>query len=675
MIPHEAVGVTPYVPQLFWRFWLSDVDPSKHTLDDHRVHAYDIYDNELTETRRVPEQVQTIFHNFDIPSLDEGCRSVLRTAEQAFTRLENEVERILSEMISKIRSSHSGESRPETRLELPISRHSRDALLRYFVFLRYRNSNKYAETVASLTTRVVTGSGAVINARHAWHRVRRRATLGGFHAFLQHENTDKKVFRHFEGLDCWRFCDAEICIGLASEGQQFVLPDSCFTTLDEEFASDSSSAHLLFPIMPTIALYVLGTQREEPQSHGSSVRAQVMGAAAAWIDVDIESPADVHLRNASLLQRHPNRLYFSSLTSITQAIAHYDSFRWVSEHLDYSRLKQRARQKATLEQLTKTLVVKGSVLLVDLTDEVEKVGDAPVSGGSFADVWKGIWTNSHSGTQPVALKYLRQYMHMTDEIKEKLMLRLKSEVVAWHRLRHSNIAQLYGVAQSPNSIAMVSPWCNNGTLKRYLEVNPEADRFALIQQIASAVSYLHNCQPVVIHRDLKSSNILIGDDGQALLTDFGLSNVIEEVLESEPSMRNSHFATSLFAGSTRWMAPELIEALTNDDDAQPPPISTNSDVYAFACVCLEAATGSLPFSHRSNDAAVIFDIMRGVKPSRGCTPMKLRLPEKEMDHFYKLLDRCWSPAPFLRPTMTQIKQELAAISVCCTYSSESSRYA
>jgi hypothetical protein len=127
----------------------------------------------------------------------------------------------------------------------------------------------------------------------------------------------------------------------------------------------------------------------------------VLGAAAAWIDVDIESPADVHLRNASLLQQHPARLYFSSLTSVTQAIAHYDSFRWVSEHLDYSRLKQRARQKATLEQLTKTLVVKGSVLLVDLTDEVEKVGNAPVSGGSFADVWKGIWTNSHNGTQPV----------------------------------------------------------------------------------------------------------------------------------------------------------------------------------------------------------------------------------------------------------------------------------
>jgi hypothetical protein len=151
--------------------------------------------------------------------------------------------------------------------------------------------------------------------------------------------------------------------------------------------------------MPTIALYVLGTEGNESGARG--LRDPVMGATAAWIDVDIESPADVHLRNASLLQRHPAQLHFSSLTSVTQAIAHYDSFRWVSEHLDYSRLKQRARQKAILEKVTKTLVVKGNILLVDLTDEVEKVGDAPVCGGSFADVWKGVWTNAHNGTQRV----------------------------------------------------------------------------------------------------------------------------------------------------------------------------------------------------------------------------------------------------------------------------------
>jgi len=88
-------------------------------------------------------------------------------------------------------------------------------------------------------------------------------------------------------------------------------------------------------------------------------------------------------------------------------------------------------------------------------------------------------------------------------------------------------------------------------------------------------------------------------------------------------------------------------------------------VCLFVESVLQIATGCLPFSHRSNDTAVLFDIMRGVKPSRGCGPMKLRLPEKEVDNFRNLLDRCWSPAPFLRHTMTEIKQELEAIVGCC----------
>jgi serine/threonine protein kinase len=59
--------------------------------------------------------------------------------------------------------------------------------------------------------------------------------------------------------------------------------------------------------------------------------------------------------------------------------------------------------------------------------------------------------------------------------------RLKDEVVAWHTLRHENIAQLFGVIQSCNTIAMISPWCNNGTLVEYLkEVNPSANRLELV---------------------------------------------------------------------------------------------------------------------------------------------------------------------------------------------------
>ena len=73
---------------------------------------------------------------------------------------------------------------------------------------------------------------------------------------------------------------------------------------------------------------------------------------------------------------------------------------------------------------------------------------------------------------------------------------------------------------------------------------------------------------------------MIDEHGYAIITDFGLSKVIEEMSETISK------GTSFFAGSTRWMAPELIMALVKDD-GQVPPITTFSDVYAFASVCLE----------------------------------------------------------------------------------------
>jgi serine/threonine protein kinase len=90
-------------------------------------------------------------------------------------------------------------------------------------------------------------------------------------------------------------------------------------------------------------------------------------------------------------------------------------------------------------------------------------------------------------------------------------------------------------------------------------------------------------------------NVLIDDTGKPVITDFGLSKVIEEVNMESDSPRNIHgnMVTSFFAGSTRWMAPELVMALVQDDGI-PPVITTYSDVYAFASICLEV---SLRLSH------------------------------------------------------------------------------
>lgn len=60
--------------------------------------------------------------------------------------------------------------------------------------------------------------------------------------------------------------------------------------------------------------------------------------------------------------------------------------------------------------------------------------------------------------------------------------RLQAEVLAWHRLCHRNVSQLFGIVQSPTSIAMVSQWCSNGTLCSYTRHNPAADRLGLVSE-------------------------------------------------------------------------------------------------------------------------------------------------------------------------------------------------
>lgn len=223
------------------------------------MHIYDVFNNMLSETRRIPEQTRSVFYDFitDPDVLDEGCHAALRTAEQAFTRLENDVEHILAQLVLQIRARTRAcadpgpdtdtESDPDLecctatkprRFEIATSKREREMVLRYFMFLRYRNSEVYKETVGRLTRRVVIGE-AVVQARHVWHRVRRRAVLGSFHAFLQGGRRRATTTRdRFEGFDCWRFLEAEICFGVASEEQQFVLPDTCFASLDEDFGSD-----------------------------------------------------------------------------------------------------------------------------------------------------------------------------------------------------------------------------------------------------------------------------------------------------------------------------------------------------------------------------------------------------------------------------------------------------
>lgn len=141
---------------------------------------------------------------------------------------------------------------------------------------------------------------------------------------------------------------------------------------------------------------------------------------------------------------------------------------------------------------------------------------------------------------------------------------------------------------------------------------------------------------------LQQGNILIDEYGCAIISDFGLSKVMEGITDKRVG--------SSFAGSMRWMAPELIFALV-EDEGEIPPLSTSSDVYAFGAVCLEVVTEELPFPHRTNDEAVLIDIMRGVRPSRG----KIRgVSVKDEEELWRMLERCWDDGRTCRPSMRDL---------------------
>lgn len=90
---------------------------------------------------------------------------------------------------------------------------------------------------------------------------------------------------------------------------------------------------------------------------------------------------------------------------------------------------------------------------------------------------------------------------------------------------------------------------------------------------------------------ITQNNILIDDNGAALITDFGVSSVVEDFPSSEPG---SLVTESFFGGAVRWMAPELISALV-EDDGRKPELTKSSDVYAFASVCLEVCVPFFAF--------------------------------------------------------------------------------
>ncbi|KAG6910301.1 hypothetical protein DXG01_011698 [Tephrocybe rancida] len=280
-------------------------------------------------------------------------------------------------------------------------------------------------------------------------------------------------------------------------------------------------------------------------------------------------------------------------------------------------------------------IIPASVLIRGLT----LTDNQPVSGGGFADIYRAMYRG-----QEVALKHLRVRQ---DQDSQRIRRAFGREALVWQQLKHPNVLPFLGIDSEvfPASLCMVSPWMRHGTILDLRAANGASNINIekRLVEIAEGLEYLHS--EGVVHGDLRGANILADNDWHAVLSDFGLTVFGDATVATHSS--NPH-------GSVRWMAPELLNPEIFDMDVF---IKTRaSDVYAFACVCLELYTGHHPFVEAANDAAVIYRVMMGLRPA-----LRLALPGDETDfvipgHAEEVVEWCWKHQPEERPEIMDVVQ-------------------
>eukprot|EP01136_Pigoraptor_vietnamica_P041751 Opistho-1_new@15101 len=200
---------------------------------------------------------------------------------------------------------------------------------------------------------------------------------------------------------------------------------------------------------------------------------------------------------------------------------------------------------------------------------------------------------------------------------------------------------MMGASLQPPHLCLCMELCRGGSLyDLYMDQSmplPWTLRTRICLDAARGLAYLHSGNPPVIHRDLKSPNILLDENLKAKITDFGLSTM------KAMSRREEKGDDRAAVGSLAWMAPEAIRS---------EPQTEAGDVYSFGVVLSEVASRSLPFRHESSI---------GIVPRVANGELRPSIPEDTPAPFRTLYWACVKQAPSERPLVAQIIEDLAAM--------------
>lgn len=242
--------------------------------------------------------------------------------------------------------------------------------------------------------------------------------------------------------------------------------------------------------------------------------------------------------------------------------------------------------------------------------------------GNFSEVWLAKDTKTDI---KVALKIYAPATGL-DDAGLNVFAREFSLVV---NANHKNLLKPLYYDSFERKPYLVLPFCENGSIMKEVGKLSEQDAWRLLRDVASGLSWLHNMNPPVIHQDIKPDNVMIGENGDFMITDFGVSTHVKSTL------RKSMSAAFSSAGTIAYMAPERF----SKDNT---PIMAN-DIYSLGATVYEMLTGDTPFG---DDGGLIQ--MKGAE-----------VPELKGDYSRQLKEviaRCLRTNPWERPTAEQLEK-------------------